>query len=279
MLPPRQTRPERDELAALLVELSARGMRVDGRPVHPRIAVGTVTGRVTYTAPAIQTWPAPDRLKRIGPAMAGRLIVRADYGQIEPRIVHAILRTRGLIAWEPGDDLYRDLIGSGDRDAAKVSVNRVINGGRPDPGASGRLAGFIEAADAYRAELLGMAKVWGHVRTMGGRAIPLPPDADNPGGKAVNRSVQGTAADVFNRAAVGVARALEARGLPAAVAFLLFDEMWVECAPDAAALVAALVRTEMEAAAAADGLAIPVRIDIGEPPEAGANGPGPGVAL
>src|SRR5262249_5447731 len=155
--------------------LSARGMRVDGRTVHPRIAVGTVTGRVTYTNPAVQTWPAPDRLRRIGPAVTGWLIVQADYGQIEPRILHAILRRRDLSAWEPGDDLSRDLIGWDDRDAAKVSVNRIINGGRPDPGASGRLAEFIEAADAYRAELLGMVKVWGHVRTMGGRTIPLPP--------------------------------------------------------------------------------------------------------
>jgi DNA polymerase-1 len=260
-LPANHPFPAAHALAVLLENLEARGLRIDGRTVHPRITVGTVTGRVTYTNPPLQTWPAADRLRRIGTAVAGRLFVRADYGQIEPRILHAILRRRGLIAWEAGADLYRDLIGTGDRDTAKVAVNKAINGGRPVSVASGRLAGFIKAADAYRAELVGMVKVRGHVPTMGGRTSPLPPDEVNLGGKAVNRVVQGTAADVFNRAAVRVTRALEAEGLAAAVAFLLYDELWVECDPAAAGRVAELVRAEMGAAAAADGLVIPVRIE------------------
>jgi hypothetical protein len=63
----------------------------------------------------------------------------------------------------------------------------------------------------------------------------------------------------FHRAAVLVGSALEAAGLPAAVAFLLFGELWVESDPAAARRVEALVRAEMEAAAAADGLVIPIR--------------------
>jgi DNA polymerase-1 len=207
--------------------------------------------------------PAADRLRRIGPVVDGRLFVRADYGQIEPRILLSLLRGRGLIAWDAGADLYRDLIGGGDRDSAKVAVNKVINGGRPDPGAAGRLAEFIAAAESYRAELARAAREAGFVATLAGRAIPLSPGEPNHGGKAVNRVVQGTAADVFNRAAAGVARALEAECLPAAVAFLLFDELWVECDPSAAARVEAVVRAEMGAAAATDGLTIPVRFDVG----------------
>jgi hypothetical protein len=78
--------------------------------------------------------------------------------------------------------------------------------------------------------------------------------------------VKGTAADVFNRAAVRVARAVEAGGLSAAVAFLLFDELWVECEPADVSRVEALIRAELAADAAADGLTIPVRIEVGDGP-------------
>ena len=133
---------------------SARGIRLDGRVVHPRIAVGTVTGRVTYTDPALQTLPEADRLARLTPVADGRVFVRADYGQSSP-VSCWPSRRRDLIAWDAGDDLYHDLAAdaSVDRDTVKVAVNRIINGGRPDPGATGRLAAFIQAADAYRADL------------------------------------------------------------------------------------------------------------------------------
>src|SRR4051794_20101489 len=94
-----------------------------------------------------------------------------DYGQIEPRILLLILRRRCLIGWEvgPAEDLYRELIKGGDRDAAKVAVNKIINGGRPEPGAAGRLAEFIAAATAYRAELANAARAAGGVETLAGR--------------------------------------------------------------------------------------------------------------
>jgi hypothetical protein len=243
--------------------LQARGVRLDGRLVFPRIAVGTVTGRVVYTDPALQTMPGRERLARLGPVAEGRRFVRADYGQIEPRILLAILRRRGLINWDAGDDLYRTLAGeAADRDAAKVVVNRVINGGRAPTETTGRLAEFINATGAYRAGLAAEAKAAGFVRTLAGRAIPLPADERNHGGKAVNRVVQGTAADVFNRAVVGVDEALSRDGLSADVAFLLFDELWVECDPADLTAVAALVRSEMETAALELGLSVPVRTDL-----------------
>jgi hypothetical protein len=181
-LPANHPFPAAQALAALLERLRGRGITVDGRTVHPRIAVGTVTGRVSYADPALQTMPKADRSRRISPVVAGRVFVRADYGQIEPRIVLAILRRRGLIAWEPGPDLYRTLIGEGDRDSAKVAVNQVINGGRPDPGASDRLAEFIAAADAYRTELAAAARGSGQVETLAGRS-PCRPRSPTTAGR------------------------------------------------------------------------------------------------
>jgi hypothetical protein len=256
-------------LGRFLANLADRGLRLDGEIVFPRIEL-SVTGRACYSGPALQNMPAAERLSRIGPVVDGRVFVRIDYGQIEPRILLAILRRCGLIAWDAGADLDRDLIGDEtiDRDVAKVEVNKVINGGWADPGTSGRLAEFIAAVDVYRAELAPLARSRGFVETLAGRRIPLAPDEPNYSGKAVNRVVQGTAADIFHRAAVGADRAIEAAGLPAAVAFLIFDELWVECGPEAAAEVARLVRSEMEAAAAAEGLAIPARLDESAPESA-----------
>jgi hypothetical protein len=250
------------EREPFLAQLAARGIRLDGELVHPRIGVGTCTGRVTYTAPPLQGIPKADRPARLTPVTPVRRFVRADYGQIEPRILLAILHGRGMITWGPGEDLYRTLCGDTiDRDSAKAAVNKMINGGRPPEGATGRLAEFIRAAHAYRGELARLAAAEGLVRTLTGRAIPLPADEENHAGKAVNRMVQGSAADVFNAAALRVARAIESEGLPAAVAFLLFDELWVEADPAALACTAALVSREMEAAALAVGVAVPARLD------------------
>ena len=154
----------------------------------------------------------------------------------------------------------------------KVTVNKIINCGRPTPGSTGRLAEFIAAAEIYREGLAAEAQRDGCVWTLSGRSVPLAPDQANHAGKAVNRVVQGTAADIFNRAAVAVDRAIQLQGLSAAVAFLLFDELWVEADPDDNRIVA-LVRAEMEAAALADGVFVPVRFDESVPSEMDVTGP------
>jgi hypothetical protein len=252
--------------------LQARGVRVDGELVHPQIDVGTCTGRVTYTDPCPQNWPKADRLARLGPVVAGRVFVRTDYGQIEPRILLAVLKHYGLIDWEPGEDLYKTLGGDqADRDQVKILVNTLINGGRPSEELTGRLAEFVAALDAYRARLAAVAKTTWRVHTMTGRPILLDADEMNHGGKAVNRVVQGSAADVFNRAVLRVDDALAAEGLPAAVAFLLYDELWVECDPAIVPQVVELLRREMEAAAQALGVMVPAKIEQDDAEDA----PGP----
>jgi hypothetical protein len=251
-------------LETFLARLQRRGIRLDGVMVHPRITVGTVTGRVTYTDPALQTLTEEDRLARLAPVTEGSVFVRADYGQIEPRILHAVLHRRGLITWDAGEDLYRTLAPDGDRDAVKTAVNKIVNGGQPEPGATGRLAEFSAAVATYRAELAVDAQARGHIETLAGSTIPLGTKEPNHAGKAVNRLVQGTAADIFNAAAVAIDRALGTLGT---VTFLLFDELWVECAPGDVNTVAALVRAEMMTAALALGIPLPVRVEPEPEPE------------
>jgi hypothetical protein len=255
---------DRLRLEAFLAQLQSRGIRLDGRLVHPRITVGTCTGRVCYTGtdPHLQGLPKSDRLARLGPVVDGRVFVQADYALIEPRILHSLLRQRGLIAWEPGLDLYLTLGGDqANRDQLKTAVNSLIKGGAPPSDATGRLAEFIQAAASYRAELARQARVEGFVRTLTGRHIALAADEENHSGKAVNRVVQGSAADIFNAAALRLDAALTTQGLPAAAAFLLFDELWTETDPAALARVAGLVRREMVDAALAVEVEVPVRLD------------------
>jgi DNA polymerase-1 len=252
--------------ASFITRLHDRGIRLDGVLVDPRIRFRTKTGRVVYRDPPLQTLPKSERLARLAPVIAGRRFIRADFGQIEPRILLQILQSRGLITWEAGDDLYLTLANAIDRDSAKVVINKLMNGGRPPAGATGRTSDFIRAVDVYRRELAADAKANGRVFTLASRMIPLDADESNHTGKAVNYVVQGTAADIFHLAALRVAHAIEAEGLPADVAFLLFDELWVETDPVAEAEATALVHREMEAAAQAVGVFVPVRMEDGPAP-------------
>jgi hypothetical protein len=253
-------------MAAFLERLRARGLVLNGRLVHPRIGISTVTGRIGYGAPALQNLPKATRLACLGPVVAGRVFVRADYREIEPRILLAILRQRGLIDWDPGEDLYRTLAGDqADRDEVKTAVNALINGGRPPTRPTGRLAEFIQAVEVYRRELAQQARDTGFVVTLAGRHILLAADELNHGGKCVNRVVQGTAADIFHSAVLRVTGALETEGLPADVAFLLFDEAWVEADPACVPRVVEVVSGEMEGAACDLGVEVPVRIDSSAP--------------
>jgi DNA polymerase-1 len=243
-----------------LRRLRARGIRLDGCLVYPRVGIATRTGRISYREPALQSLPKADRLARLGPVVDGRQFVRADYREAEPRVLHAVLKHYGLVTWDPGEDLYRTLAGDqADRDQVKLLVNTLINGGRPSEELTGRLAEFVAIIDAYRARLAAVARTAGRVHTWTGRPILLDVDESNHGGKAVNRVVQGTAADIFNAAVLRVDAALE--GLSAAVSFLLFDEVWVECDPAAVPQVVDVLRREMEAAAQAVGVTVPVRIE------------------
>src|SRR5262249_43208680 len=99
------------------------------------------------------------------------------------------------------------------------------------------------------------------VLTLARRPIALDRDPDNREGKAINRIIQGTAADIFNRAVLRVDAAIEREGLDAAVAFLLFDELWVECDPSAVPRVVELLRRERGGAALPLEVEVPVRIE------------------
>ena len=196
-------------------------------------------GRMTAQA-GLHNLPAD--LRPAVAAPAGQVFVRADLGQIEPRVLAAISGDRALAKATQDDDLYAPVASrlGVDRPTAKVAVLAAMYG--QTSGAAGQALQGMESAypvamrylrDAYDAGRAGRS-----VRTYGGRLVRMwqtPPNLDaeqersavaSRGRYARNAVVQGAAAELFKAWAVTV----RARGLPlqARVVLCLHDELLVQ---------------------------------------------------
>ena len=196
-------------------------------------------GRMTAQA-GLHNLPA--ELRPAVAAPVGQVFVRADLGQIEPRVLAAISGDRSLAKATQDDDLYAPVASrlGVERPVAKVAVLAAMYG--QTSGAAGQALQGLEAAypvamrylkAAYDAGRAGRA-----VRTYGGRLVrmwPTPPDLTaeqeraavaSRGRYARNAVVQGAAAELFKAWAVTV----RARGLPwqARVVLCLHDELLVQ---------------------------------------------------
>ena len=210
-------------------------------------------GRMTASA-GLHNLPGP--MRSAVAAEPGHRFVRADLGQIEPRVLAAVSGDQALIAATAEDDLYRPVaqrLGV-DRDTAKVAVLGALYGATTGESA-GALRGlqrsypvamaFLEAAAAEGALGNDLFTIGGRrVRTGGGAA----PDGDldraraaaaSRGRYARNALIQGAAAEFFKVWAVIVRRRAAAHG--ARVVLCLHDELLVHAPTGAAAAVAELV--------------------------------------
>jgi DNA polymerase-1 len=119
----------------------------------------------------------PTSLRPAVAARPGHVFVRADLGQIEPRVLAAVSGDRAFAAATRADDLYAPVAASlgVERPVAKVAVLAAMYGQRS--GAAGEALRGLEraypAAMAYldRAYAAGVRRQ--PLRTFGGRAIPL----------------------------------------------------------------------------------------------------------
>lgn len=220
-------------LKNLIETVNARGIVVDGSRVFPEIQIGTVTGRITYRQPALQTWPESERLRRIQPRK-NHMLVGFDYRAIEPVVLLNFLLNRLLLSLEdiPDRDIY-SCLNPADRNQAKTWLNAIINGGgrKYRFNLSPRQEKWLEAIQELRTELVAEARREGGVRTIGGREIPLHKNESNLPGKAMNRFIQGSAADIFHCAVLQLAQRLREEHYGWTVYFLLFDEVWLDGPP------------------------------------------------
>jgi DNA polymerase-1 len=244
----------------------------DGR-FHPEyVPGGVVSGRwATRGGGALQI---PKAVRAAVVAPPGRLLVVADAGQLEPRVLAALARDPGLVAATAEGDLYtalaRKALGRPEaRAETKVALLSAMYGGGAGSPALAALRRRFPAALALLETAARAGETGGSVHSALGRTSPAPPPdwlSGLPDAAAAARSraygrftrnfvVQASAADwaavLLATLRLGLARIR--RGLFAELVFFQHDEVVVEVD---ASLADAAVEVIGEAGAAATRLVL-----------------------
>ena len=258
---------------------------------------GTSTGRLSSSDPNLQNIPirkeAGREIRKAFTASApDRLIISADYSQIELRLLAHIADDEGLkSAFASGQDIHTatacrifgvtaDQVTPDLRSNAKAINFGIIYGMGPqrlarDTGVSmseaktfiekyfdgfPRIRAYIESAKAK-------ARDTGYSVTMTGRRRPIPEIHSKDRGvmingenMAVNSPIQGSAADLVKLAMIETQQRLEASGLDAQMLLQVHDELVFECHDSDKHAVMTLVKDAMEHAMT---LSVPLKVEIG----------------
>jgi DNA polymerase-1 len=248
--------------------------------------LGCITGRMASAAPNLQNLPGSPRYRACFRAPAGRVLVRADYSQIELRIAAKVTGDEAMLAaYANGDDLHtltarrmtgKEAVTKEERKLAKPVNFGLIYGlsaGSLRRKAKAEYGLELTAADAERyrqaffAGYPGVA-AWHRrlrreatpaVRTLAGRRCPLP--EQHFYGTRANYTVQGTGGDGLKLA---LALLWERRGdCPGAVPVLaVHDEVVVEADAAQADAAAAWLRAAMIDAMAPLIDPVPVEVEV-----------------
>ena len=192
-------------------------------------------GRMTASA-GLHNMPAA--MRRAVVAADGHVFVRADLGQIEPRVLAAVSGDQALVVAARADDLYAPVAAQlgVDRPTAKVAVLGAMYGQTTGFGAQAlrRLNAAYPVAMAYLDAADRSGKSGRDLRTYGGRLIVLTPSEPRSSSRAAaygryarNAMIQGAAAELFKMWAVTV-RA-RCGHLDARIVLCLHDELLVHC--------------------------------------------------
>ncbi len=214
-------------------------------------------GRMTASA-GLHNLPADLRPAVV--AGPGHVFVRADLGQIEPRVLAAVSGDAALARASQEPDLYAPVAAQlgVDRATAKVAVLGALYGQTTGHGAQvlPRLRATYPVAMAYLEAGDRTGQAGGDLRTHGGRLVRTGsvPSGEQDRSRAAaqgrfgrNALVQGAAAELFKVWAV-VARARTA-DLGARLVLCLHDELLVHAPASAGAEVAVLVDEALQEAA------------------------------
>lgn len=222
-------------------------------------------GRMTAGS-GLHSLPAP---LRPGVAAApGHVLVRADLGQIEPRVLAVVARDRALAEATRADDLYAEIATdlAVDRPTAKVAMLAAMYG--QTSGTAGQVLGRLERAYPTAMNFLEQAARAGErgepVVTHGGRLVPVRvPEVDTVqhargrGRFTRNAVVQGAAAEFFKAWALTVRAAVAPLG--AQIVLCLHDELLVHAPAARAQETAAAVDAALQDAARRWSGGAPVR--------------------
>lgn len=226
------------------------------------------TGRLSSTDPNLQNIPirTPEgrRIRKAFIAPEGRVLMAADYSQIELRIMAHLSGDEGLLgAFEERRDIHQatasevfgvplDDVSADQRRSAKA-INFGLMYGMSAFGLAKQLGisrgEAQEYVDLYFERYPGVKKFMddirskardsGFVETVYGRRLYLP-DINSRNGQrrqyaersAINAPMQGTAADIIKRAMISVADWLESSQAPATMIMQVHDELVFEIDAD-----------------------------------------------
>ncbi|OGW59644.1 MAG: DNA polymerase I [Nitrospirae bacterium RBG_16_64_22] len=256
----------------------------------------TATGRLSSSEPNLQNIPIRTdlgrRIREAFVAPAGRVLLSADYSQIELRLLAHLSGDPVLsAAFEAGEDVHArtaaevfgvspDQVSAEMRRRAKVINFGIIYGMTPyglssDLGVTPLEAkAFIDryfarypGVRAYIDRTIAEARERGYVTTMLGRRRTLPDIASSNNGvrqaaerTAINTPIQGSAADMIKKAMVELSPALRDAGLSARMILQIHDELLFEVPETEVEEAKSLSVRVMEGALP---LSVPVRVDAG----------------
>ena len=285
---------ELSKLKGTYVDALPRHVAKDGR-IHTRFDQAVAaTGRLSSNDPNLQNIPvrteAGRAIRKAFVAPPGRLLVAADYSQVELRLLAHLSGDEALIeTFRRGEDIHRataakifgidpGLVSSDQRRGAKTINFGILYGmgpfalanqlGVPQGAAKSFIASYFERFPSIRACLDGIlarARETGATETILGRLRPIPGIVDrnhavraNAERMAMNAPFQGSAADLIKKAMVVLDRRLASEFPSARMLLQVHDELVLECDVADAPGVAALARETMEGVAA---LAVPLTVD------------------
>ena len=258
-----------------------------------------LTGRLSSNDPNLQNIPVRTedgrKIRTAFVAAPGKMLISADYSQIELRVLAHIADIQALKdAFEEGLDIHAmtasEMFGvpvegmpSDVRRRAKA-INFGIIYGISAFGLANQLG--IERSEAgdyiktyfarfpgikdYMEEQRRRVKADGFVTTLFGRKINFPNANSSHAAErafveraSINAPIQGTAADIIRRAMIRMEPALKAASIDAAMLLQVHDELIFEVpAGTEDAAIPAIVETMENAASPAVHLTVPIKVDV-----------------
>jgi DNA polymerase-1 len=275
--------------------LPAAADPLDGRVRTTFEQAGAATGRLASSDPNLQNIPMRSSqgraIRRAFVAPEGRVLVGADYSQIELRLMAHLSGDPQLIqAFASGEDVHESTARrvfnvSGPLDPALRARAKIVNFGIMYGMGARSLSsqmgiGLEEAQDfiahyfriyarvrEYLDQIVAAARRRGYVETLLGRRRYLPELASDRGAEralgervAINTPIQGSAADLMKLAMIRVRASLKQVHPSARLLLQVHDELLLECAAEEASAVSERVRAEMEGCYA---LNVPLQVTVG----------------
>ena len=242
----------------------------------------TATGRLSSVEPNLQNIPVRTelgaQLRKMFVAGPGKVLVDADYSQIELRLLAHIAQDEAMIeGFKSGEDIHTitasQVFGVPAEEVTPLMRRsaKAVNFGivygissfslSQDIGVTVAQAkeymekyfGHYAGVRAYMSDIVVKAREDGYVSTLMGRRRWVPElkssnfNTRSFGERvALNAPIQGTAADIMKLAMIRVRDRLKAEGLEGKLVLQVHDELIVECPEHEAEQICALVQEEMD---------------------------------